>query len=1537
MSKFPTELDTDAELPSVIDGSTEIGGEAINAQKDAILAIERTLGTDVQGTTGSLADRLAVSINPDGTLDAAAVSASWLIGSPITNAHVSASAAIEESKLDLDVGTTVLQNQITSSAIDIDALQDSAATQIAKLASHIAGTDDQHLAEDIVVSPAVAGGLNVQSALTAVQQGLTDHINDTSGAHDADSISYAPGPESSLTATSVGGALDEIDTNFINRVNRHLDTAHTNGISGDELIYLGGQGAVNAASLACVPLQPLGGQPRIKIGGINHATIITKGANPAGLSASASGLVVDYSDGISVYSVTVSGLNSSPYPTSSENRIKGVVRSLNTAFAAAGALVTAFDYQNEIVLQHNTPDGYIAVRDPVANSAATVLGLGAVVGQSSEPVNHLVSVTDGVPTENWSALVSGSASLGSPSFDVTLSAPVSAGSLLHITRHTAGGSGTYQVLSVAGSVATLNISVPAGSFDYAVYPDSLPIGAASSGTVYDVFVDSSAVPSTAVRAETTVQQISGVRMVSCSLQAGTYSVSLTGSGSSISLVISSGAVNGEAARISSGYLGPVVCRAPNNLGEAVFEVVSLTPSSPATDTVVVSGYSGDDPLQKIASFWSNGAVAEFPADARNIGLIGRSAIGTDVVREIVGKVSANRRNGIIQGDLISLSGLVASIPAHTISVGGVVRDIAPVQIDLTALAVAVQSANIYIDLSGAYRVALDSTAGYALADILSRGEIPLLRVNLGVSTVVGSVDIRLFTVPEDPAARFIVGDSSADRHCSDITGALLLAAAGGFRDVVVLNNQAAASQLVVPAGLRVLARSITCAGLDMGIGASLDADSLVSSSSIVLANSSALTARTLSSTSVTVGDYASLRFLSATFADSGAALSLSGTGCSVSGLAPGASASFTSSGTISISIASDVVLSNFSCVFSSVAAPWISLAGSCSDIKLLSLAATKSTSISALDIPLHAVVNSAGTLDGLEIRSCNFSECGVTLRCAATGTASNVSIVDVTHQNFGGVLDSVSPLLSGCTMSDLKGKGLLGSIISASGTAQVVLSNSSFSGTLGSVEVVARIFSSTGSVTAVNAVVSNCSFSDIKFSDNAIYAAALTGAAAARLSVTDCIFSSFVSTTNQTNRSASTGNLIHWESAGQLDFSGNTIASSICKVFYGYNATISDNSLTLSSTTLPFNINRSTASTVPLASMRGNTMVLSPQSSVNLDCATVVGNDISGGAFLFGSSISGSTGFAGYKVMDNIFTSIDTTGAFNTAFSIYPGYSITGNRLSGSPNNSLVELGNSPLAQGQLRFCDNDCQFSTNSATQSVVEIVDISTSDVRYVLDGNSVQIPPSNTGTAVNAINLAANNVSLTRNSIFGNGINGIIFRGNGASQTGCSVVGNFVYGAAVPGTDLTLGPNGFADNRGIENIYSFGPHNSQLITSTKWVESSGLPTSTSATAGSPAVAWLPLDLPYGELIEVAIELAIAGDVDYELFSLSSTGTSMVSLASGTITGPIPPAAPDYDTVTLAPASQFFVGPTLTAAIKISCKEDGSAIRNFRALVKL
>lgn len=1531
MSKFPNELDTDVELPSIIDGSTEIGAAAINAHKDSILAIERTLGVDVQGTAASLSDRLAVSINPDGTLDAAAISSSWLIGSPIMNSHISLVAAISESKLDLDVGTADLQDQVTSAQIDIDALQESASVQIAKLASHIAGTDDQHLAEDIVVSPAIAGGLNVQTALSAVQQGLVNHIADSVGAHDADAISYTPAANSSLTANSVGGALDEIDTNFINRVNRHLDTAHTNGISADEYIYLGGQGAVNSASLSGVILQPFGGQPRIKLGGVNHATIITKGANPAGLNASASGLAVDYSDGLSTYTANITTLGSCPYPAGgSENRLKGVVHALNDAFVTTGALVTAFEYQNEVVLQHNTPDGYLIVRAPGANSAVTALGFADVAGLSSHSLNHIISVTDGIPLDNWAPLLSGSATLASSSFDVLLSSPAQTGALIHITEHSGLGSGTYQVLSSAGSTATLNRSIPAGTFKYAVYPDSVSIGPPSSGSVYDLLVDSTGAPTSAVRAQTTVLQISGLRMTGCSLLPGTYSVSLTGSGSNISLVISNGAFNGEAVRISSGYLGRVTCRAPNNLGEAIFEVSSITPSSPATDTITVSSYAGNDHLQKVCSFWSNGTVAEFPLDSRNIGLSGKSAIGTDVIRDIIGKGSFNRFNGLVEGDAITISGFVASIPAHRFSIGGVIKTAGSVQVDLTSLATAVQSANIYLDLNGSYRLSLNSVAGNSLADIVRRGEIPLLRVNLGITSIVSTTDIRLFSLSTAPSERLVVGDASVDRHCTNLPGALLIAEAGGFATVVAQGSHSTTTRLSVAPGIKINAGAVICGGLDLGIGSALYADSIVSSASVILANSAVLSTRTSSATSIQVGEYASLSFLGSTLTGTGAALAISGTGSSVRGTGPGASLTFSSSGTIAVSGSSDSSLSDFSCLFASVAAPWVAISGSCSDIKISNFSAVKSSPISALEMTSHSVFSNTGTLSGLTISGGLFSECGTVFKCTSTGSVSALHISNVSADIFGGIIDSASLSLTGVILTGISGKKIKGNIISASGTATIELSDSSFSGTLGSAYVTARAFYSTGSVTSVNAIISNCSFSDIRFTDNVIYAAGLSGAGAVRLNVSGCIFSGISSVTSQGDRTATAGNLVNWNSSDWLDLSGNIFSSSVFKIFYGYNATISGNTFDLTTTLHPFNINRSIASLLPLANIRSNRIRLSSLSSVSLDCSLVSDNDITGGAFLFQNSTSGLTGMAGYIVNDNTLASSDTTGAFATTFSIYPGYTVSGNKLSGNPTENLVKLGASPLAQGLVKFYENECQFNATVPSLSLIKTEDTLASQVQYILDGNSIKIPAGSSGSVINAVHLAANNVSCTRNSISGSNVTGIIFRGNGPAQTGCSVIGNFISSAVVNGTDMSIGQNSFADNRGIGNIYMINPYSASLLTSTKWIE--GAVSLMLESSAVDAIAWIPLNLPAGQLTAVSVDLtAPTGSIEYALYSMAAAGAAHVPLDSGTkLLGTV-------STEELVPSAPYFTGPASTVAVRIKCNTVGSKIGNIRAVIKL
>lgn len=44
MSNFPTDLDDDTTLPPVFDNLTEIGGEAINAIRDAIFNMQADMG-----------------------------------------------------------------------------------------------------------------------------------------------------------------------------------------------------------------------------------------------------------------------------------------------------------------------------------------------------------------------------------------------------------------------------------------------------------------------------------------------------------------------------------------------------------------------------------------------------------------------------------------------------------------------------------------------------------------------------------------------------------------------------------------------------------------------------------------------------------------------------------------------------------------------------------------------------------------------------------------------------------------------------------------------------------------------------------------------------------------------------------------------------------------------------------------------------------------------------------------------------------------------------------------------------------------------------------------------------------------------------------------------------------------------------------------------------------------------------------------------------------------------------------------------------
>ena len=114
MTVYPSQLDDDRTIVRIDDNLSELGTSAINQLREAVFAIERSIGVNPQGSKNNLASRLAVSINSDGTINTAALTSVGLATLPIDNTHVASNAGIKETKLDLNFSTSNLNTKITS-------------------------------------------------------------------------------------------------------------------------------------------------------------------------------------------------------------------------------------------------------------------------------------------------------------------------------------------------------------------------------------------------------------------------------------------------------------------------------------------------------------------------------------------------------------------------------------------------------------------------------------------------------------------------------------------------------------------------------------------------------------------------------------------------------------------------------------------------------------------------------------------------------------------------------------------------------------------------------------------------------------------------------------------------------------------------------------------------------------------------------------------------------------------------------------------------------------------------------------------------------------------------------------------------------------------------------------------------------------------------------------------------------------------------------------------------------------------------------
>jgi hypothetical protein len=152
MSNFPNSFDDDTTLPAVNDNITEIGGDAINALRDFAFNTELYLGLGANGSTTSIATRLGVSLNPDGTINPSALTSLGLVTLPITQDQIATNAGIPESKLMLNHRTNDLFNYIRDLAGDVNTALGWIATTGVELQPHLLGAIYRHSMDQIDVS-----------------------------------------------------------------------------------------------------------------------------------------------------------------------------------------------------------------------------------------------------------------------------------------------------------------------------------------------------------------------------------------------------------------------------------------------------------------------------------------------------------------------------------------------------------------------------------------------------------------------------------------------------------------------------------------------------------------------------------------------------------------------------------------------------------------------------------------------------------------------------------------------------------------------------------------------------------------------------------------------------------------------------------------------------------------------------------------------------------------------------------------------------------------------------------------------------------------------------------------------------------------------------------------------------------------------------------------------------------------------------------------------------------------------------------------
>lgn len=670
MSNFPYDLDSNLEIPRVDNNITEVSADAINAIRDAIFAIEKALGINIQGNLSDLATRINSVIDASGGIKTSALSEKGLVTLPIGDAQVGSNAGVQESKLDLDYATTYLNNRISSLQTDLSSVSGSIDSFLTSFTNHYSGVTNKHDGYQIVMNDPTRNGYgtNVENAIHGLDNEFVDHINSTS-AHTAYNIPVDNNFRG-VSANNVQEALQELS--YTNPgVSDHLDKAHSNAILINRRQEVSNVSNIAETTMASTIYQTNTSLSNnmLQVMRPNTARVIGDFIDFGALDSSTAKTLRIYAGGVNRSSIDVD--ISSIIPTSSTDeiveKINGVLHSNSNHYPAS-----AYNVNGRLVISHNIPgwEYTIEVLSTATNSAHTALGMSSLAdNEYSWADGYCSSYIGGKRVDDFKSLINmvydhSSAvdlNLITPGDDLRAYGELDVDNnkfyLCNVTNHSVDSSynGTYYIIGYYGTTGFyLNSDIAQGEFDLEVVADSVSFADSGQGKVFDIFAEHSVDGYGIINGYERIayNTHTGIDIKSVSNGFPTNNVQWNVTDRQYVKLIEDGE-SGTQVNIPTGFTGELRVFAPDNVNSVLMEVTG-TPATTATHNISVTNFAETDDKMYVSSVHYSGNFGstklKYVTDKRKIGGTVENQYQDKLSRIPLAEALGDlRNNGVIRG------------------------------------------------------------------------------------------------------------------------------------------------------------------------------------------------------------------------------------------------------------------------------------------------------------------------------------------------------------------------------------------------------------------------------------------------------------------------------------------------------------------------------------------------------------------------------------------------------------------------------------------------------------------------------------------------------------------------------------------------------------------------------------------------------------------------------------------------------------------------------------------------------------------------